>query len=118
LLGFVCGGIWLLVLWPAGFFFGSGGVIAATASAASCFASGCLTFYIANQFTQPRMQAFGALSGTFVRSLFALVTALVMQFLIGLAPENYLIWLALFYMVGLGVETALLMKQSVRAKAD
>jgi len=101
--------LWLLAVIPARHFFGSAGIAASAISALFCLLAGCLTFWLAARLAQPRMQAFGVLVGTIVRGVFALIAAFIMQFLLGLPYENYLIWLGLFYLVALGVETALLL---------
>jgi hypothetical protein len=113
----VIGGVWLLTVIPARQFFGMEGLEAVTVSALSCLPAGCLTFWFASRFTQPRMQAFSVLFGTMLRGLFALLGAIVMHFLLDLPYQNYLIWLAVFYLVSLGLETALMMKPPTRASA-
>jgi hypothetical protein len=50
------------------------------------------------------------LLGTLIRAVFAFMGALAMDILLGLTPMNYLVWLALFYLISLAVETALMMK--------
>ena len=48
--------------------------------------------------------------GTLIRGAFALVAVGIMQFLLRLPYENYLIWLSLFYLFSLAVETGLLVR--------
>jgi hypothetical protein len=109
LLAGVCGVGWILSLLPAYLLFGMDGMIATTVSSLSCLAAGAATFYLVGLFVQTRMQAYGVLAGTLVRSVFALVAAIVMQFCFGLAPDNYFVWLGLFYLLALALETVVLM---------
>jgi hypothetical protein len=108
-LGAGIGALWLLTVLPARHFFGTAGIEAAAVSAVCCLLAGCVTFLFAARFTQPRMQAFAVLFGTAVRGVFALAGALLMQFVLGLVHENYLIWLGVFYLVALALETALML---------
>jgi hypothetical protein len=62
------------------------------------------------------MQAFAVLFGTIIRGVFALVGVAVMHFVLGLAYENYLIWLAVFYLVALALETALMIGPTGKAR--
>ncbi len=111
------GGAWILTFGPARHFFGISGIEAVSVSAASCLLPGWLTFWCASRFKQPRMQALSVLFGTALRVFFALVGVVVMQFLLGLPYENYLIWLGIFYLVALAVETALMIESPRNAKA-
>ncbi len=111
------GAVWLLTALPARFFFGMPGLEAAAVSAISCLVAGCVTFLIAARVMQPQMQAFAVLFGTVIRGVFALVGVALMQFVLGLAYENYLIWLGIFYLVALALETALMIGPPGKAKA-
>lgn len=101
-------GLWLVTVVPAHYCFGLSGVEAVTVSAACCLAAGWLTFWLTARLLQPRMQVFGVLLGTGIRGLFALLAAFVMQMVLGLPYQNYLIWLGLFYLATLALETALM----------
>jgi hypothetical protein len=107
--------LWLLVVLPAQRYFGMAGVEASGVSAVSCLLGGWVTFWLTTRLTQPRMQAVAVLFGTGIRGVFALAGAIVMDGLLGLAPANYLIWLGLFYLVSLALETVLLMKPTGEA---
>src|SRR6516164_11144216 len=108
--------VWLLALAPSSYFFGVAGVEAAAVSALACALAGIATFWLVDRTTEPRVQAFAALFGTVIRGAFAALAALVMQFLLGLAYQNYLIWLAVFYLLSLMVETALLMGDTAKTR--
>ena len=110
-------GLWIVTVVPAHYWFGISGVQATVVSAVSCLAGGWLTFWFATRFTQPRVQALAVLFGTGIRGLFALVGGLVMQFLLHIGSDNYLIWLALFYLATLALETALVMKPAGQTHA-
>ena len=117
-LGLAIGGAWLLSVLPARLFFGTAGIEASAVSAACCLLAGWLTFLFVAQVRQPRLQAFAVLLGTLVRGVFALLEALVMQYLLGLRFENYLIWLSVFYLVALALETAFLLRSPTRTNAS
>src|SRR5882724_3210822 len=107
-LAWAIGGVWLLTVVPAWKIYGVAGIEAVAVSAFSCLAAGCVTFALVAFASQPRQQAFSVLLGTIVRALFALLGALVMHVLLGLTRENYLVWLVLFYLISLAVETVLM----------
>ena len=108
--------LWLLAILPANYFFGVPGIVAASISAASCLAGGCLTFWLVEYVSRPRHQAFAALLGTAIRGLAALIGLVVMQFFLELPKENYLIWLGLFYLLSLALETILMTKRQAGGK--
>jgi hypothetical protein len=108
---------WLLTLAPGSYFFGIEGVLAATVSALACLLAGIATFWLVARMTEPRVQPFAALFGTVIRGSFAALAALAMQFLLGLAYQNYLIWLAIFYLLSLVVETVLLTGDSTKTRS-
>ena len=110
--------LWLLAVGPALRYFGMSGVEATAVSAASCILGGWVTFWFAARLRQPRMQAFAVLFGTAIRAVFALAGAIVMDALLGIARENYLIWLALFYLASLALETVLLLKPQNGARTS
>jgi len=67
-----------------------------------------MTFWLASRAAHGRQQAFAVLLGTAIRGVAALLGVLVMQIGLDLAKENYLLWLGLFYLVSLALETVLL----------
>ena len=101
--------LWLLATGPAWHYFGNPGIQAATISAVCCLFAGIVTFRFARG-RQPRMDAFAVLWGTAFRGVFALLGVFVMQVPLSIAAENYLIWLGLFYLASLALETALLLR--------
>jgi hypothetical protein len=117
-LGLAIGGVWLLTVPPARYFFGIAGIEASAVSAACCLLAGWLTFLFVARARQPRLQAFAVLLGTLFRGVFALLGALVMQYLLGLTFDNYLIWLSVFYLVALALETFFLLRSPARANAS
>jgi hypothetical protein len=102
--------LWLPVCGAAFHFYGTAGVVAATVSAVCCLVAGCITFWTVSGASQSRLQAFAVLIGTLIRGAFALVAVGIMQFLLGLTLENYLVWLSLFYLFSLAMETGLLVR--------
>jgi len=117
-LGLAIASLWLLSIWPAQHFFGLAGIEAAAVSAISCLLAGWLTFVFAARVRQPRMQAFAVLFGMVIRGIFALLGALSMQYLLGLPFENYLIWLCIFYLAALALETGLMLEPPRGTRAD
>jgi hypothetical protein len=115
-LALALGGLWLLSLVPARYFFGGAGIEASAVSALCCLFAGWLTFWLAARLTQPRRQAFGVLFGTVIRGGFAVIAVLVMQYALGLRYENYLVWLAIFYFAALAFETRLLLGTNTGAQ--
>jgi hypothetical protein len=109
--------VWLLTLGPCSYFFGGAGVEATTVSALACALAGIATFWLVARITEPRVQAFAALFGTVIRGSFAALAAIIMQFVLGLTYQNYLIWLAIFYLLSLLVETILLMGDSAKTSS-
>lgn len=108
-LALALGGLWFIAIGPAHHFSGLSGIEAATVSAVCCFLAGCLTFWLSARVSRPRIQVFAGLLGTGIRALFAVIGALLMQFVLRLPLKDYMVWLGLFYMVSLGVETVLLL---------
>jgi hypothetical protein len=104
------GALWLLSLFPARHFFGVAGIEAAAVSAVCCLTGGCLTFWLAARVSRPKHQAFAVLFGTAIRGIAALIGVAVMQYVLDLKQENYLVWLGLFYLVSLALETILMTK--------
>jgi hypothetical protein len=117
-LGLAIGGLWLLSVLPARLFFGTAGVEASAVSAGCCLLAGWLTFLFVARVRRPQLQAFAVLLGTVIRGVFALLGALVMQFLLGLSFENYLIWLSIFYLVALALETVFLTRPATSTSAS
>jgi len=101
---------WLAALAPAALQFGSEGVAAATVSAAACFIPGCVVVLAAALARSPASSAGAIVGGTLVRLVSALLAAWFMHSWCGFAVTNYLIWIGLFYVVTLVVETALLLQ--------
>jgi hypothetical protein len=110
------GVLWLLSLVPARHFFGVVGIEAAAVSAVCCLAGGCLTFWLAGRASKPQHQAFAVLLGTGIRGVAALIGVAVMQYVLDLVKENYLVWLGLFYLVSLALETFLMTKPCAGAR--
>jgi hypothetical protein len=101
-----------LAVVPAWFVLGTAGVEAASVSAVCCLAGGCLTFWFTARVSRPRVQAFAVLWASAFRGFCALVGAIVMQVFMGIPSETYLIWLGLFYLVSLALETAMMLGAS------
>lgn len=100
-------GGWLLALVPALKLFGIDGLVAASFSAIVCFVAGCIVFRMASLAATPGGQISVVALGMLVRLAFASCGALVMHSVLGIAPRNYLVWLGLFYGIGLVFETVM-----------
>ncbi len=114
LLGLAVCALWLASGGPAWHYFGARGIEAVSVSAVCCLLAGISTFRFARG-GQPRTDAFAVLWGMVFRSIFALLGVFIMQVVLGIPYENYLIWLGLFYLVTLALETAILMQPEPRA---
>ena len=108
---------WLVALLPAWKLFDSDGLVAEAFAAVVCFVPGCIVFRLVDGISGPQAQFRSVLVGTGLRVLSALAGAGVMDGALGLAPKNYLLWLGVFYLVTLAVETYLLMPASGASQA-
>jgi hypothetical protein len=100
---------WLLAALPAWSLFGGDGLAAAAISAVVCFLPGCIVFRLVAGDSGNLAQIRAVGIGTGLRVVCALGGAAIMDRAMGLPPKNYLIWLGLFYLLTLGVETWLIM---------
>ncbi|MSR58569.1 MAG: hypothetical protein EXS05_13100 [Planctomycetaceae bacterium] len=108
-------GVWLLALVPAFYWFGADGIGAATVSAVVCLIPGCLVFWLVAAASPPNAQVRAVVLGTGLRVASGLAGAFVMHNVLALAPKNYVVWLTIFYLVTLLVETCLIMPARVRS---
>lgn len=99
----------LLALIPAWKLYGQDGLMAEVFAAVVCFVPGCIVFRLIEGVSGSQAQIRSVLIGTGLRVVFALAGAAVMDAGLGFAPRNYLLWLGLFYLVTLAVETYLVM---------
>lgn len=115
-LGGALAGVWLLALAPSFGWFGLDGIIAVTVSALACLVPGCLVFRLVAGVAPPVAQTRAVLLGTGLRIVFGLLGAILMHEILGLGVRNYVIWLTVFYLVALLVETYLIMPVRMRVR--
>jgi hypothetical protein len=101
--------VWLLAVGPAYLQFGWPGVEAATTSAAGCLIPGCAVLTASSLAGGTRTGVYAVLAGTVLRLGSSLLAIWVMHSLRGLAVDNYLVWIGLFYIVALATETVLVL---------
>jgi hypothetical protein len=109
--------VWLVSLYPAFRLFGVAGMEAASISAVACLVPGCVVFWLLEGLSPGDAQIRAVLAGTGLRVAFGLAAAVIMDELAGLAATNYVVWLAVFYLVSLAVETHLILPARTRVKA-
>jgi len=108
---------WMVALIPAVKLFGVDGFAALSFSAIVCYVPGCLIFWGIAGTTQAGAQIRAVVLGTLLRMAFALGGAWVMHGALAIAPRNYLVWLGLFYLISLAVETCLVMPRGRPARS-
>lgn len=89
--------------------FGGSGILAVGIACVCCLLPGCVLFVLACQWTSGPAQLNLMMGGMAMRAASCLFAVLVMDGSLRLAKENYLIWLSVFYLAMLAVETWLLM---------
>ena len=106
-------GMWLLLAAPAWFLSGAHGLEGLTFAAVLCLLPGWLVFLMASRYRVAKMQATVILMGSVFRILIVLLGSLLIRSIrTHLGFREFLVWVIVFYLVALGVETFLLVKQS------
>jgi hypothetical protein len=104
-------GFWLLLAGPAMWLAGSAGLEGLTIAAAICLVPGWLVFLFASGYGSPNFQAVAVLGGMLLRMAFVLVgTVAVYVARPDLRFREFFVWLLVFYLATLAVETALILK--------
>ncbi|MGH7200630.1 MAG: hypothetical protein ACREJB_08505 [Planctomycetaceae bacterium] len=108
-----CGLLWLALCGPAWWLAGSEGLWGLTISALLCLVPGLIVFVVA-AFGRTAASPVGAvLLGMALRMTFVLVGVLVVR---GVRPDlglrSFLVWLVMFYLVTLAIETWLVLRST------
>jgi len=104
---------WLVAAAPAWWLGGRAALEGLTIAAVLCLLPGCLMFlFVSRMVTSDSQMAIVVLGGAGLRMLFVLAGMLAMQ---SLRPElgfrEFVVWLLVFYLVMLAVETVLVLKR-------
>lgn len=107
-------GFWVLLAWPAYRLAGVRGLEGMSTAAALCLVPGWFVFWLVfwstSRYGVTQSRALAVLAGTVLRLLFVLIGTVVVQSARGLGFWEFLVWLVVFYVVTLVVETILVLK--------
>lgn len=108
-------GLWVLLVAPAWSLAGRAGIEGLTCAALLCLVPGCVLFVVASRFAEsPSKSAMVVLGGTVGRMLFVLLGVLVLRDLRpALGFWEFIVWLLVFYLATLLIETLLAVRTSV-----
>lgn len=110
-------GLWTILLLPAWLLAEWNGILGLTISAGLCVIPGWVVFFAGPRYVAPDSQAlFLALGGTGLRMVFVLVGMLgVRAVLPQLGFREFTLWLLVFYLATLVIETWMVLRQSAGA---
>ena len=104
-------GLWLLLSAPAWWIAGWAGLEGLTIAAVLCLVPGWLVFLLASGYGFANFQAVAVLGGMTLRMLFVLAgTLIVLSTRSHLRLKEFVIWLLVFYLAALAVETGIVLK--------
>jgi hypothetical protein len=105
-------GLWLLSAFPAWSLAGLTGVRGLSCAALLCLVPGWLVILLGGSYRVASTPTFMILAATLLRMFFVLVGALIVRFSFpGLRFQEFALWLILFYLLTLFVETIQAVKQ-------
>ena len=105
-------GLWLLLAGPAYFVAGPSGLQGLSIAAGLCLVPGWIVLILGGLFRQAESQSVMVLAGTGLRMLFVLVGTLAVQSALpNLGFREFIVWLLVFYLAMLLIETLLVLKQ-------
>ena len=111
-LGTATGTLWLVLAGPACWMAGTNGLEGLTYSALLCLLPGWLVFFLGSRYRVANTQAAVILLATTIRLLFVLIGVLLIQSVRSdLRFREFLVWVIVFYLATLLVETLMLIKQ-------
>lgn len=102
-------GLWLIVLGPVVALSGRRGVEDVSIFAIACLFPGWLVFWLVSRYRVAKSQAFAILSGTAFRVVFAGAAFCTITLWRGGVENDSLLWLAVFYVATLMMETLLIL---------
>lgn len=104
--------LWLVLARPAWLLGGPAGLEGVTYAAVLCLLPGWLVFFIASRYRVATARAMAILAGTVFRLLFVLIGVLVLTAVReGLGFREFLVWLIVFYLTTLCIETWLIVRR-------
>lgn len=106
-------GLWILCVAPAWSLGGRDGLVGLTVAGLLCLVPGWLVFFAASRCSDTTKMALVALGGTGLRLVFVLIGALVVRDNFpNLGFREFVVWLLVFYLAMLLVETLLAIRMS------
>ena len=106
-------GLWLLLVGPAYYLAATDGLVGVSIAACLCLVPGLLVLALGSMLNASGSPAGAILSGNVLRILFVLVGSLVVRsFLPTLGIREFIIWLLVFYLTTLLIETWFILKLS------
>ncbi len=105
--------LWLILAAPAYVIAGRGGLEGMSLAALLCLVPGWLVFYLGSRYRVAKMQVLIVLFGSTVRLLFVLAGVLIVRSVRPqLGVREFLIWIIVFYLATLLIETLHVVRQS------
>lgn len=96
-----------IAAWPVSRWSGRAGVEELSFAAGLCLFPGWLAFWLVSRYVAAKSRALAILAGTTLRMLLVLGGVLVLRMQWGGLPKSFLVWLCVFYLLSLVVETVL-----------
>lgn len=93
--------------WPVFHWFGRAGIEEMGFAAGLCLFPGWLAFWLVSRYVAAKSRALAILAGSTLRMLIVLGGVLVLRMQWGELPKSFLVWLCVFYLLSLIVETVL-----------
>lgn len=105
-------GLWVLLAWPAYRWSGFAGVEELSFAAGLCLIPGWLAFWLVSRYVAAKSQSLAMLAGSVLRMFFVLAGVLLLRMQRDEIPKSFLVWLVVFYLMTLAVETRLVLKNT------
>jgi hypothetical protein len=104
---------WVLLAYPAWRLGGQPGIEGLTFAALLCLVPGWLVFFVSSRYRVGSAQAIAVLMGTTLRLMFVLFGAFILTSVRkNLGFREFLVWLIVFYLATLTIETWLVLKRT------
>jgi len=100
-------GVFGVAVWPVFHWSGRAGIEEMSLAAGLCLFPGWLAFWLVSRYVAAKSRALAVLAGSLLRMFLVLGGVLVLRTVWGELPKSFLIWLCVFYLLSLVVETVL-----------